>query len=315
MKIVFMGTPEFAVPVLEELIDNYDVKAVVTQPDKPKGRGHKLAFSPVKETAVKHNILVYQPVKLRNDSECIENIKEIEPDFIIVVAFGQILTKEVLDIPKYGCINLHASLLPKYRGAAPINYAIINGEERAGISTMFMNEGIDTGDILLQKKFNIDDKMTFGELHDLFMNNGGKLVKDTIEGLVNKSIEPIKQDDSLSTYVSTIDKNTCIIDWNNETKKIYNLIRGLSPYPLAQTKYKDNTMKIVKSEMIMDEGKFQRKNVPGRISDVSKNGIVVETGNGLLNLKVIQFSGKKALDIRDFLNGNTIDEGEILKGE
>ena len=189
MKIVFMGTPEFAVPSLKKLVEEHEVKAVLTQPDKPKGRGKKLAYSQVKEEALKHDIPVYQPIKLKDDKEIIEKLKEINPDFIIVVAFGQILTKEVLDIPKYGCINLHASLLPMYRGAAPLNWVIIKGEKKSGNTTMLMDVGLDTGDMLLKEEVEIHEDMTTGELHDILMISGGELLLKTIEGLCNGSIK------------------------------------------------------------------------------------------------------------------------------
>ena len=185
MKIVFMGTPDFAVPSLERLIKEYGVKAVFTQPDKPKGRGKKMAFSPVKEVAVKNNIEVFQPIKLKEDREAIEYLKTLEPDFIIVVAYGQILTKEVLDIPKYGCINLHASLLPMYRGAAPLNWVVVNGEKKSGNTTMLMDVGLDTGDMLLKDEVEITEDMTAGELHDKLMISGADLLVNTIEGMVN----------------------------------------------------------------------------------------------------------------------------------
>lgn len=312
MKIVFMGTPEFAVPLLKTLILKYDVAAVFTQPDKPRGRGHKLSLSPVKEMAQSYSIPIYQPLKIKNDEESISKLCEIAPDFIIVAAFGQILPKKVLGIPRFGCINLHASLLPKYRGAAPINYAIINGETKSGITTMLMDEGLDTGDILLQKEYEITNEMNFGMLHDIFMNDGGELVINTIEAIVNNTIKPIKQNGGMSSYASMINKETCKIDWNKKSSDVHNLIRGMSPYPLVYTCYKGNVMKIIESEIIDDYNNCELKNVPGRIADVSKNGIKVETKDGIINLITIQFSGKKALLVRDYLNGNSIDVGEVL---
>lgn len=208
MKIVFMGTPEFAVPSLKAMVENFNVEGVFTQPDRPKGRGKKLAMSPVKEVALENNIDVYQPVSLRKEPEFIEKLKNIQPDFIIVVAYGQILPKEVLEIPKYACINLHASLLPKYRGAAPLNWAIINGEKKSGNTTMLMDVGLDTGDMLMTQEVDINDSMTAGELHDILMIQGGDLLVDTINKMVSGEITPIKQDDSKTCYASMLDKKT-----------------------------------------------------------------------------------------------------------
>ena len=213
MKIVFMGTPDFAVPSLEALIEKYGVEAVFTQPDRPKGRGKKMAFSAIKEVAVKHDIKVFQPEKLKDDREAIEYLKEMKPDFIIVVAFGQILTKEVLDIPKYGCINLHASLLPMYRGAAPLNWVVINGEKKSGNTTMLMDVGLDTGDMLLKDEVEITENMTAGELHDILMVRGGNLLIETIEGLANGTIKGIKQEGE-TCYAKMLSKNTGKISWD-----------------------------------------------------------------------------------------------------
>ena len=244
MNIVFMGTPDFAVPALKMLIENYGVKAVFTQPDRPKGRGKKLAFSDVKEVAVEHNIPVYQPVKLKEEPEMIEELKKMKPDFIIVVAFGQILTKEVLDIPKYGCINLHGSLLPMYRGAAPIQWAVINGEKVSGNTTMLMDVGLDTGDMLMKDEVEIPDDMTAGELYDILKERGAGLLKDTIEKMVKGEIVPEKQSDE-TFYAKMLDKNMALIDWNESAEKIHNLIRGLNPWPIAYTNYNDEKMKII----------------------------------------------------------------------
>jgi methionyl-tRNA formyltransferase len=309
MKIVFMGTPEFAVPSLKMLMDKYDVRAVLTQPDRPKGRGKKLAFSPVKEAAVEKGVKVYQPLKLKNDPEVIGAIKEIEPDFIIVVAFGQILPKEVLDIPKYGCINLHASLLPKYRGAAPINWCIINGEKISGNTTMLMDVGLDTGDMLLKSEYKITDTMTYGELHDILMEDGSELLFTTIEAFVNDKIEPVKQNHSQSCYASMINKETGKIDWNKSAVSIKDLIRGLNPWPVAYTLYKGENMKIYKASSIDETVKVE----PGTIVSVSKNGIKVASGEGMLLIEEIQFPNGKRLKIEEYIKGNTI-ETEIKLG-
>ena len=307
MKIVFMGTPDFAVPSLKELIKKYDVKAVFTQPDKPKGRGKKVAFSPVKEVAVENNIPVYQPIKLKDDKEMIDKIKEINPDFIIVVAFGQILTKEVLDIPKYGCINLHGSLLPMYRGAAPIQWAVIKGEEKSGNTTMLMDVGLDTGDMLLKQEVEITPMMTAGELYDILKEKGSSLLIETIEKVSNNSITPVKQEGD-TFYAKMLNKEMGNIDWNNTAKDIHNLIRGLNPWPIAYTTYKGEKMKIFESK-VLDNKKHE---IYGKIINVSKKGISVTTKEGTLLITKIQFPNKKPLTVEQYINGHNIDENIIL---
>lgn len=304
MKIVFMGTPDFAVPSLEALIDKFGVEAVFTQPDRPRGRGKKMVFSPVKEIAVKHDIKVFQPEKLKDDIEAVEYLKELKPDFIIVVAFGQILTKEVLDIPKYGCINLHASLLPMYRGAAPLNWVIINGEEKAGNTTMLMDVGLDTGDMLLKDEVEITKNMTSGELHDILMNRGGELLIKTIEGLAEGSITPEKQEGE-TCYAKMLSKETGKINWNNSAQDIHNLIRGLNPRPIAHTTYKEEPMKIYESEVLLQSSNKE----PGVIIEVNKKGMKVSTGNGILLVKKIQFPNGKPLTIEQYINGKEIEVG------
>ena len=304
MKIVFMGTPDFAVPSLEALIDKFGVEAVFTQPDRPRGRGKKMVFSPVKEIAVKHDIKVFQPEKLKDDIEAVEYLKELKPDFIIVVAFGQILTKEVLDIPKYGCINLHASLLPMYRGAAPLNWVIINGEEKTGNTTMLMDVGLDTGDMLLKDEVEITKNMTSGELHDILMNRGGELLIKTIEGLAEGSITPEKQEGE-TCYAKMLSKETGKINWNNSAQDIHNLIRGLNPRPIAHTTYKGEPMKIYESEVLLQSSNKE----PGVIIEVNKKGMKVSTGNGILLVKKIQFPNGKPLTIEQYINGKEIEGG------
>lgn len=307
MKIVFMGTPDFAVPSLEALIDKFGVEAVFTQPDRPRGRGKKMVFSPIKEVALKHDIKIFQPEKLKEDKEAIKYLKEVNPDFIIVVAFGQILTKEVLDIPKYGCINLHASLLPMYRGAAPLNWVIINGEKKTGNTTMLMDVGLDTGDMLLKDEVEITGNMTSGELHDILMNKGGELLIKTIEGLVEGSIIPEKQEGE-TCYAKMISKETGKINWNNSAKDIHNLIRGLNPRPIAHTTYKDEMMKIYESEILSQSSNKE----PGVIIEVNKKGMKVSTGNGILLVKKIQFPNGKPLTIEQYINGKEIEVGYKL---
>ncbi|MFD3156505.1 methionyl-tRNA formyltransferase [Haloimpatiens sp. FM7330] len=307
MNIVFMGTPEFSVPSLKALIKEFDVKAVLTQPDKPKGRGKKLSISAVKEVAVEHNIDVYQPVRLRKDPEVIQKLKDINPDFIIVVAFGQILPKEVLEIPKYACINLHASLLPKYRGAAPINAAIMNGEEKSGNTAMLMDVGLDTGDMLLKDEVSIRKNMTAGELHDILMEEGAQLLIKAIKEF--KNITPQKQDDSLSCYAPMLDKKMAKIDWNKSSKEINNFIRGLNPWPIAYTQYNDKNMKVYETEIIDKTTDYK----PGYIINVSNEGVDVSCGEGILRIKKIQFPGKKVLEVKEFLKGNSLEKDIYLK--
>lgn len=307
MNIVFMGTPDFSVPSLKALIENYDVKAVFTQPDRPKGRGNKLTMSAVKQVALENGIPVYQPHNLKKEKDIIEKLRDIEPDFIIVVAFGQILSKEVLEIPKYACINLHASLLPKYRGAAPINFAIINGEKKSGNTSMIMGEGLDTGDMLLKQEVEIGKDMTAGELHDILSQKGAGLLIDTINNF--SDIKREKQDDSLSCYASMMSKDMAKINWSRKAQDINNLIRGLNPWPIAFTNYEGKVMKIYKAQVI--NKKISEE--PGRILKVSKEGIEVACGENTLLIEKVQFPGKKPMVVNEYIRGNEIKEGMFLK--
>ncbi|CEN24439.1 methionyl-tRNA formyltransferase [[Clostridium] sordellii] len=308
MKIVFMGTPEFAVPCLQKIIDEgHEVLAVVTQPDKPKGRGKKLAMPPVKELALKYNIDVYQPVKAREES-FVEKLKEINPELIVVVAFGQILPKSILDIPKFGCVNVHASLLPKYRGAAPLNWVIINGEEKTGVTTMYMDVGLDTGDMILKSEIPLDDEITAGELHDKMMVQGAEVLKDTID-LISKGEAPReKQNDEETCYSPIMDKSLGNIDWSKSATDIHNLIRGVNPWPSAYTTYDKQTMKIWKTKVL---DKLSEK-TPGTILSVDKNGIEVSTGDKVLQISEIQMSGKKRMIVSEYIKGNDISTGIVL---
>lgn len=307
MNIVFMGTPDFAVPSLKRLIEEYDVTAVLTQPDKPKGRGKKMSYSAVKEESLKHEIPIYQPIKLKEDRETIDKLKELKPDFIIVVAFGQILTKEVLDIPKYGCINLHASLLPMYRGAAPINWAIIKGEKTSGNTTMLMDIGLDTGDMILKDEVEINDSMTAGELHDILMIRGAELLIKSIDGIFNQMISLEKQIDE-TFYAVMLDKNIANINWNKSAGEIHNLVRGLNPWPIAYTNYKEERMKIYETTVSNEESNKE----PGTIVDVSKEGIKVSCKEGVLIIKKVQFPNGKPLTIEQYINGHEIERNVIL---
>lgn len=309
MKIVFMGTPDFAVPSLKSLIKEFGVEAVFTQPDRPKGRGKKLGMSPVKEVALENNIPVYQPLRIKNEPETIEELRNMEPDFIIVVAFGQILPKEVLDIPKFGCINLHASLLPKFRGAAPLNWSIIKGEKVTGNTTMLMDVGLDTGDMLLKDEVEITDNMTAGELHDILMERGGDLLVRTIKGIVNNEITPEKQNEEETCYASMLNKEIAKIDWSLSAQEIHNLVRGLNPWPVALTSYDDVTMKVHQTRVEKDDSNKE----PGTIIAVDKTGIKVATGKDILVIEKLQFPNSKQLFVEQFINGNSVEIGKVLK--
>ena len=308
MKIVFMGTPEFAVPCLQKIIDEgHEVVAVVTQPDKPKGRGKKLAMPPVKELALKYDIPVYQPLKAREES-FVNTLKEMNPELIVVVAFGQILPKSILDIPKYGCVNVHASLLPRYRGAAPLNWVIINGEEKTGVTTMYMDEGLDTGDMILKSEIPLDDEITAGELHDKMMIDGAKVLKETID-LIEKGEAPReKQSNEDTCYSPIMNKSLGNIDWKKSAIDIHNLVRGINPWPSAYTTYEGQTMKIWKTKVI---DKNSDKD-PGTIISVDKEGINVSTSEGILQIKEIQMAGKKRMEVPEYIKGNNINTDIIL---
>lgn len=308
MKIVFMGTPEFAVPCLQKIIDEgHEVVAVVTQPDKPKGRGKKLAMPPVKELALKYDIPVYQPLKAREES-FVDTLKEMNPELIVVVAFGQILPKSILDIPKYGCVNVHASLLPRYRGAAPLNWVIINGEEKTGVTTMYMDEGLDTGDMILKSEIPLDDEITAGELHDKMMIDGAKVLKETID-LIEKGEAPReKQSNEDTCYSPIMNKSLGNIDWNKSAIDIHNLVRGINPWPSAYTTYEGQTMKIWKTKVI---DKNSDKD-PGTIISVDKEGINVSTSEGIVQIKEIQMAGKKRMEVPAYIKGNNINTDIIL---
>ncbi|MBB6696185.1 methionyl-tRNA formyltransferase [Clostridium algidicarnis] len=308
MNIVFMGTPNFAVPSFKKIIDEYGVVAVFTQPDRPKGRGKKLSMSPVKELALDYNIPVFQPEKVKGNEEVIRILKDLNPDFIIVVAYGQILPKEVLELPKYACINLHASLLPKYRGAAPINWAIINGEKESGNTTMLMDVGLDTGDILLTNKVDIDNEITAGELHDNLMSSGSDLLIETIESMYKGGLKSIKQENMGNSYASMLNKDIAKINWNENSLNIHNLIRGLNPWPIAHTDYEGQRMKIYKSSVINKKS----TKTPGTILNVSKEGIEVATKDSILRIEIIQFPNAKPLKVEEYINGHDIKEGLIL---
>ncbi|HBG9896099.1 methionyl-tRNA formyltransferase [Clostridioides difficile] len=308
MKIVFMGTPDIAVPCLQKIIDEkYEILGVVTQPDKPKGRGKKLGMSPVKELAIENNIPVYQPVKAR-DKEFIDKIKSLNPDVIVVVAFGQILPKEILEIPKFGCINVHVSLLPKYRGAAPINWVIINGEEKTGVTTMYMDEGLDTGDMILKTEVNLDENITAGELHDKMMNIGAETLKETLRLIEEGNAPREVQNHEEFSYAPIMNKSLGNIDFSKSAREIHNLVRGVNPWPSAYTTYNDVIMKVWKTKVLDEKS---TKDV-GTIIDVSKDGIKVSTIDNVLLIEEIQMPNKKRMLVGEYIKGNTIETGLVL---
>ncbi|MCC0660052.1 methionyl-tRNA formyltransferase [Clostridioides sp. ZZV14-6154] len=308
MNIVFMGTPDIAVPCLQKIIDEkYEILGVVTQPDKPKGRGKKLGMSPVKELAIENNIPVYQPIKAR-DKDFIDTMKSLNPDVMVVVAFGQILPKEILEIPKFGCINVHVSLLPKYRGAAPINWVIINGEEKTGVTTMYMDEGLDTGDMILKTEVNLDENITAGELHDKMMNIGAETLKETLK-LIEEGTAPREvQNHEEFSYAPIMNKSLGNIDFSKNAKEIHNLVRGVNPWPSAYTTYNGVTMKIWKTKVLEEESTKDA----GTIIEVNKDGIKVSTKDKVLLIEEIQMPNKKKMLVGEYIKGNTIEIGVVL---
>ena len=308
MKVIFMGTPDFSVGTLEALVEaGHEVVLAVTQPDKPKGRGKEMQFTPVKECAMKYDIPVYQPRRVR-EPECIEELRKYEADIMVVVAFGQILPKEILDMTPYGCVNVHASLLPKYRGAAPIQWSIIDGEEVTGVTTMQMNEGLDTGDMLLKVEIPIEAKETGGSLHDKLAEVGAKLCIETLEGLSAGTITPIPQGATTTSYAKMLDKQLGNIDWSKSGVEIERLIRGLSPWPSAYTNWNDKVMKIWDAECTVIDSNA----TPGTIVEVKKDSFIVQTGKGTLEIRELQIPGKKRMDAGAFLRGYQVKEGEML---
>ena len=313
MKAVFMGTPDFAVPTLQKMIDmGIEITAVVTQPDKAKGRGKKVIYSPVKECALAHDLPVYQPVRIRKEPEFIQTLRDMQPDVIVVVAFGQILPKEILDIPRLGCVNVHASLLPKFRGAAPIQWSIIDGEEVTGVTTMLMDVGLDTGDMLLKTEIPVDPKETGGSLHDKLAAVGGELLEKTLIGLEAGTIVPEKQDDSQAgEYARMLDKELGHIDFNQPAVVIERLIRGLNPWPSAYTYIDGITLKIWEAEVLDRIYGCEY----GEVAEVTRNCLIIQTGVGALSVKSVQLQGKKRMDIAAFLNGYTIEKGTRFDNE
>ncbi len=308
MKILFMGTPDFAVPSLRALYETNEVIGVVTQPDKPKGRGYQLMPSPVKVFALEKGLPVYQPTTLKSE-EFMTLLSGLNPDLIAVVAFGKILPKAVLDYPKYGCINVHGSLLPKYRGAAPMQRAIMEGETVTGVTTMYMDVGIDTGDMLLVRELPIGKNDNFEDVHDGLSELGAKALVETVAGLESGTIERIKQDDSLSTYAAKIEKEDCLIDFSLDAKTIHDRIRGLSPIPLAFTHTPDGKLLKVTATRVTEE--TTNKSAGTVIS--LENEIVVACGKGAVAILGVLPEGKGRMSAADFIRGRKLNIGDILQ--
>lgn len=315
MKLVFMGTPDFSVPALLALLEGgHEVAAVVTQPDKRKGRGKEMQMTPVKEAALAHGIPVFQPERLRNNEEFLEQLGKIDPDAIVVIAFGQLLPKEVLALPRYGCINIHASLLPKYRGAAPIQWVIIDGETETGITTMYMEEGLDTGDMLLKTVIPIAPDETGGSLHDKLAGAGGPLILETLKGLEEGTLERIPQTGE-SCYAKMLTKALGNVDWSMEAAAIERLIRGLSPWPSAYSHLGGKTVKLWRAEVYKGPAADEAAALsPGTVAAVLKDAVLVKTGDGLLAVKELQLEGKKRMDAGAFLRGFPLKAGDRMEG-
>lgn len=311
MRIIFMGTPDFSVGTLEALVEaGHEVCLVVTQPDKPKGRGKEMQYTPVKEAALKHGIEVYQPRRIR-EAECVEKLRQYNADIMVVIAFGQIIPKEILEMVPYGCVNVHASLLPKYRGAAPIQWSIIDGEAVTGVTTMQMDEGLDTGDMLLKTEVPITAEETGESLHDKLAKAGAALCVETLAKLQEGSIIPEKQGESPTAYAKMLDKKLGNIDWTKSAAEIERLVRGLNSWPSAYTYWNKKVVKIWKAS-VTDENSNEQV---GTVVKVEKDSFYVQTGNGLLKVLELQIPGKKRMDAGAFLRGYTIEPGEVFHQE
>lgn len=310
-KIVFMGTPDFSVPVLQQIIsDGYEVIAVVTQPDRPVGRKKTITPTPVKVEALKHGIPVYQPEKIKNE-EALNEILALNPDLVVTAAFGQILPNELLEAPKYGCVNVHASLLPELRGGAPIHYAIIQGKKQTGITIMYMAEKLDAGDIISKVVVPIEEMDNVGTMHDKLSEAGAKLLSETLPKLITGEINPIKQNDAEATFAPNIKREQEKIDWNKTGEEIYNQIRGLNPWPVAYTTFHGKSLKVWWGEKIT----LGTNTTPGTITTVEPDGLIVATGNSTgIKITELQPSGKKKMDAAEFLRGNKEELTGIILG-
>ena len=308
MRILFMGTPEFAVGTLEALIHSrHEVVAVVTQPDRPKGRGNAVKFPPVKEAALAHGIPVLQPLKVR-EPEVVEQLRAFAPDLIAVAAFGQLLPKAILEMPRYGCVNVHASLLPKYRGAAPIQWAVINGEAESGVTTMMMSRGLDKGDMLKKSVVRLDPKETGDSLHDKLAALGGPLLLETIDELEQGTIVRVPQDDAQSSYAPMLTKELGRIDWSKPADELERLVRGLNSWPSAYTRLHGKTLKIWDADVVSASG-----GEPGKVLQADKNGLVIQAGEGALRIVLLQLEGKKRMEADAFLRGYPVQVHERME--
>lgn len=309
MNVIFMGTPDFSVGILEEILKaGHNVQLVVTQPDKPKGRGNAMQCPPVKECALAHGLEVFQPVKIR-DTENIEYLRSFQADIFIVAAFGQILPKSILDMPRFGCVNVHASLLPKYRGASPIQWAVINGDEISGVTTMRMDAGIDTGDMIAKRELRLAEDETGGSLFDKLAVLGAKLCVETMELIETGKATYTPQNGEVATHTSMISKELGNIDWKKPAVEIERLIRGLNPWPSAYTKLDGKTFKIWKARVLDTSRDYE----PGCIVKADKNEFVVQTGEGLLALLEVQMEGKKRMEADAFLRGYSVSVGTFFQ--
>ena len=302
-----MGTPDFAVPCLQSLLDaGHEVCAVFTQPDKPKGRGYAMTPPPVKVLALAHNLPVYQPTTLRTQ-EAAQQIREMQPECIVVVAYGKILPTEILEIPPYGCINVHASLLPKYRGAAPIQWSVLNGDAETGVTTMYMAEGLDTGDMLLKARTAIGPEETAGELHDRLAKMGAELIVETLRAVAEGTIQRTPQGDAETCYASMLTKELGKIDWNRPARELHNLVRGLSPWPVAETVYRQKRLKVHRATVVPGFG-----GVPGEVARRKDRFVVACGDNTALELEIVQYEGGKRMGGKEFLCGHRLDQGAVL---
>lgn len=326
MNILFMGTPDFAAESLKSLVEaKYNIIGVVTNPDKPKGRGMKMVSSPVKEYAQEHGVKIYQPLKVKNNNEFINEIKELKPDIICVVAYGKILPKEILEIPPYGCINVHGSLLPEYRGAAPIQWAVLNGDKKTGITTMYMDEGMDTGDMILKEEVEIGENETTGELWDKLSLIGGNLLVETIKQIENGTAKRTKQPENF-TMAPMLSKEMAKINWENKSaQEIKNLVRGLNPIMGAYSYVQDKKIKLWKVDVItLEELIKENKELEEYKTNVMKvesgtvlfsnpkQGLYIKANNGIISVQEIQGENSRRMEIKEFLRGNTIEAGSIF---
>ena len=314
MKAVFMGTPEIAATILTSVLESeHEILAVVTQPDKPKGRGHEMAFPPVKEVALAHGIPVLQPAKAR-DAEFLEQLRQLNPDIVLVAAYGKMLPKELLDMPRFGCINVHTSLLPKYRGASPIQWAVINGDEKSGVTIQHMAEAMDTGDIILTQEVILDKDETAGSLHDKFAAIGGPLLIEAMEAISTGRAPRIPQKEEDATYVKILDKSMGNLDFTMPAAALERLVRGLNPWPSAFTKLEGKMLKIWKAQVRPAEEvpKEMKHYLPGTIICVEKDGIGILTGDGILFVTELQLEGKRKMTTEEFLRGFSLAEGAVL---